>query len=366
MWVIITISLLAILLVYLSDIGKLKNGFGIAFFLLTVIQTIQYGVGNDYFEYYDMFNRVTTANNTLEEAFNAGIKEPGWSVLCLICSWLGGFFVLVAVVAIITNLIYYSFIWHNVPKGSRAFAVSIYVLSSSFYLLNFSMLRQGLAIALFVYAFHFFRRGALSSILSGALITLFATLIHTSAFVVLPFVLFGLLKPSNFKWVSLFIVLLLPVLLLSSSFLNGIYEQMQALEMFDSYSRYYGDEESTMKYGLGFIISLIPFYFIQYYLYKSKDQELGALIIASLASIGTLIIPFSVLIPIIGRVGFYFSAFSIAAIPTVYKWISSKAIRILITFLYCVLLVYSYYMFFTDSVYANDYHTYQTIFSVIL
>ena len=64
---------------------------------------------------------------------------------------------MVAVLNVIQNVIYYKFIKANVERTWWPIAVFIYLFSTSFYLLNFSMMRQGLVIAIFLWMWKYIK-----------------------------------------------------------------------------------------------------------------------------------------------------------------------------------------------------------------
>lgn len=97
------------------------------FILVTVIAMIHYNYGNDYESYHNAYNLIVSTPFDITNIMEGGVyREPGWALLCYLFSQLGGFFVMVAVLNVIQNIIYYKAIKKYVPKNLWFFSVFIY------------------------------------------------------------------------------------------------------------------------------------------------------------------------------------------------------------------------------------------------
>ena len=181
-------SILAVFLTYLSKYKGLEQLYNLSFVLVTIVACVHYNFGTDYPTYYEIFLRVNQSYDISSLSFASDLYvEPGWAFINYIFSLFGvplGFFLMVAVLSIIQNAIYYKLIKNYVTSNSRWFAMAIYLFSSTLYILNFSMMRQGFAVSLVAMALMFLceKRFVLS-----ILMNIFAALIHTSALIFLPF-----------------------------------------------------------------------------------------------------------------------------------------------------------------------------------
>lgn len=365
MIVLLTISLIALLLTYLETIGKLKDGMMWGFVLVTIIAAIHYDYGNDYMSYMQMYKEITYFDFNLSSVLAGDVwKEPGWALLNYAFIPLGGFFGLVAALSVLQNVIYYKAIKRYVDKEWWTMAVFIYLFSTSLYVLNMSMMRQGLAISLFVWAFLYFKD---RRIIPSLLILIAAASVHNSAKILLPFVLWGFIPMGKkfSKYMSYFYAVMFVVLYMNADFVNTIFMAFMEIEDMAKYADIYGNDEKTGKFGLGFIINLIPFIISLYYLLKCYDTDIWKRRLICIACIGFFITPFTLIVPLMNRVGMYFAAYSVFAIPITYDWIKRKELRYSFLVIYILMALYSYFGFFSSEVFSEAYSTYKTIFSAL-
>lgn len=365
MSVVIFCSLLAIFLTYLEYKRVLKHGMLIGFLIITFLQMIHYQYGNDYMTYYMLFDQFVNSAHSVKDFFSGdSFRDPGWSILCYIFKPLGnnGFFALVAVISIIINLIYYKFIKHNVSDNYKALAVFIYVCSTTLYLLNFSMIRQGLVVAVFLSIWPLIKE---RKWIKSGLILIAASLVHHSALILLPFIFVGYIKLKNIKmWITIFVILLVS-LHLSQNFIRDIFTTITLLtESFEDYATSYADIDSVNVYGIGFWIGLISLIVSFIYLSKSNSSTESKQMVL-LANIAHLITPFTSIIPLISRISIYFTAYTIFSIPISYSCIKNKLIRIGLLSLYVIYTLYKYFEFFGSETYGRYYSDFKTIFSVL-
>ena len=371
MIVVVIISVIALLLTWLEVKGGIKWGMGLAFVLLTIIEAIHYDFGNDYMSYLQTYDEITRYPFSLTAILHGDtLKEPGWEMLNYFFVYFGGFFGLVAFISIVQNIIYFRFIRQYVARSWWVMAVFIYLFNSSFYLLNMSMLRQGLAISLFVLALPYILN---RKFIPAIIIILVAGLFHASARILIPFAFLGLLSVEGrtIKIIAISFVVLLISLFISQDLLQEIFMRVldtgNMLESndFANYTETYSQTGDTLTFGLGYIINLIPFIVTICYLLKNNESFVWQRRVACLALIATIIIPFAQIIPLISRISLYFSVFTIGSIPIVYKWIPKKTIQYTIVAIFIFMTLYDYYGFFHGSVYEKYYSTYHTIFSTM-
>lgn len=351
---------MALLLTYLESRNRLKNGMKLGFALVTLLGVIHYNYGNDYMAYYDIYKSIVNVPFNFSNVIGGYVyKEPGWALINYAFKPIGGFFMMVAVLNIIQNVIYYRFIKNNVARSWWPVAIFIYLFSSNFYLLNFSMMRQGLVIAVFLAMWKYIKAKKWHIALVGLIL---AASVHSSALILLPFSFWGFLKMKNGKvWAIIYLVLFF-FLWSADDFLNGVFEALIIFEEFQEYSYYLNDAESV-EFGVGFLINMLPFVVSIYYLMIDKEQTEQNHQLVALATIGFMILPFGQIIPLISRVGMYFGAFSICAFTDSYSIIRNRYMRWIMIGIYVAITLYDYWNFFNNSVYADSYYHFKTIFT---
>ena len=111
MFVVIICSLIAILFTFLESRGTFPNGMKLGFVLVTILGVIHYDFGNDYMSYYSVYESIKDVPFDFELIMSGDLyREPGWVFLNYLFKPVGGFFMLVAVLSIIQNVIIYNFI----------------------------------------------------------------------------------------------------------------------------------------------------------------------------------------------------------------------------------------------------------------
>lgn len=364
MYIVIFCSLLCLLFTYFESVGKMKNGMKWGFILVTFLAVIHYDYGSDYMAYYRSYNEITSYPFNLKAIFQGDyFRDPGWAMLFFLFKPIGGFFMLVAVLNVIQNVLIYRFVKNNCPKEWWAFGVFIYLCVTSNYLMAFSMMRQSFVLAVFLGIWPWIKERKWWYALP---IILLCTQIHGSSKLLIPFAFWGFVPTKQTKLTAIFYGVLFCLLLASGTLLNNIFEQIMTIEDFAEYADTYSNDKNTAKYGLGFIILLLPFIFSLYYLLKSEAEENNRSMVM-LASIASLIIPFGQIIPLVGRVGLYFSYYQIAAYPIVYMSLckKNKTIGRFATCIFALITMYDYWLFFHSEIFAKPYSTFHTIFEVL-
>lgn len=364
MFIVILTSIIALFLTYLDSRRILPRGMKLGFTLVTFLACIHYDYGNDYMAYYDIYKDIVNIKfNFYDILSGETYKEPGWALLCYSFKPLGGFFSMVAVLNIIQNIIVYKIIKSNVKQSWWPLAVFIYLFSTSFYLLNFSMMRQGLVICVFLGTWKYIKE---KKVLLAFAILFLCSMIHKSALVLLPFSFAGLF-PIRKGYIAVVIYIILYLLIwFAGEFMNDVMELFLSFDEFEEYVVSYTNTESSNTYRLGFVLNLIPLILSLIYLLKSaiSDPVSNKLAVA-LSIVSFIIAPFSDIIPIVGRVGMYFSVYQVIAIPRVYANIRNNVIRYGLLFIFCFMIMYGYLEFFQSDVFSKAYSTFHTIFSVM-
>ncbi len=368
MQVIIPISVIALFLSIIASYNKRSYGLEFCFLIVTLIQSIHYNVGSDYMVYYYNFLDFLSGNYSFNELFDEDVikyNEYGWGVL----QWLfgklfgkNGFFVLVAVLSIVQNLIYYFFIKSHVDRRWWALSVFIYLFTPSFYLLGYSGLRQWFVLSISVVVFMLIEN---RQYLLAILLVIVGSSIHTSAWVVLLYIILAIIPFKSGKFFGLFYPLLFLLLFLNTNIVESFFGVLFSNDTFEIYSIYQDTQQGSMRsYGLGFILNMVPFLVSCIFLYKSTYNRNRHLLVM-ISCLGTLVIPFGTMAPLVSRISHYFTILSLSSLPMMYKWIKFPYIRFLCIIILIAISVTEYILFFTQGIFHTSYSDYHTIFSVV-
>lgn len=372
MIVVITISVIGVVLALVAGYTNLKGCLKIAFILLTLLACVHYNYGNDYTSYYATWSIIS--KESLNECimgnrwiYPMGVRpEVGWIILNKLFSFTGGFYVLVAIISIFENVVYYNFIKDLVPRKWWWLAVFIYLFDYRYYVLNFSLLRQGLAICLCILAYMFFEK---KNSKMSAILLMVAISIHTSALILIPVVFVIKIGMRNVKRYIKILTIVTIALFLSSNIATRIFDSIIGYGVLSKYSELYAGWTASASYGMGFLFIVMQYVLMLCYLYinGTKDtitnREKTIILIAYCA---ILIKPFEIVgAALISRLAFYFSVYDIVALPIVYNKMQKKAIKAVFVIMLITVTVYSYYKFWTNPVYINSFTEFHTIFEVL-
>jgi hypothetical protein len=359
MAVIVLISIIAFFLTLLESKNLLRGGMALGFIVITLISIIRYDYGNDYMGYYNDFSDDCMYDIKDIIAFSDYLKDFGWIILSKLFEPLG-FFCFVACISLVTNVIYYRFIKENVNRQNYWLAMFIYLFTFDLFALQLSMIRQGFVIALFVLSYHYLKN---KQLLIPIILTVLSISFHKSAIILVPFLLLSK-YPFQFsgKSVSILLLVLFVLFFLSKNIINQLLNNALSLDVLSTYDSDYGLEEGN-GVGIRAVLEFIPFFISLYYLGSKKTLN-GPRYLVLLSTISTLIFPFTTIIHLISRMSFYFSIFTIAAVPLTYNNINNKLIRYFFLFLFLGITLYVYFDRFTNSVYTIPYANFRTIFNV--
>lgn len=366
MYIVIFASIVAWIFTLLDSMGRMKSGMKWGFILITLLGCIHYNFGNDYIPYYELFKQVEDTafdwNYIISRDF---YREPGWILLCYLFKYLGGFFVMVAVLNIIQNTIVFRFIEKHIPKQYWALSMFIYLFNTGFYLLSFSMMRQEFVMIVFLGLWDLIKE---RKFIIPLVVLYCCSWVHSSAFILIPFAFWGFVPAKNGKVLSVIMLVLGLIMISSVSLTKSILDYFSYYEELDEWMDFYGkDSGFASNRGIGFIMNSIPFFVGLYYIFKYSNQETQQkVLLVTLALLGFFIQPFSAIIPGAGRIGYYFTIFSLASVPISYNSIKDTLFRYSVLLLYIVMTLYNYREFFMpSSSYARYYDTFHTIFSVM-
>lgn len=360
-------GIIAILCATLQSLGIWRHGLLFGFLITTTLLAIHYDFGTDYWAYYDWFEESLSMPfpNSFADFLNMS-RDPGWDLLNLLFGkFFGqyGFFVMVACLSIVEGVCYYIFINKYVPQKWFWFAMAIYVFNNTFFVLTFSMMRQSFVMALLLLCFICIQE---QKIILPLVIILLISTIHNSVLLFLPFVFVSLIPIDNQKALSFIILVLWLFFLIVSSILEPMLSHFASLtETFARYVETYS-ESSEMTYGLGYLLRILPFFYLLYGLFNNQfeKQDIPMILVWSVTIILT---PFCMIIPLFSRLLFYFELAGFVVFPRLFSICRLTPIKLLLVISVLLFVTYTLYGSFynPESVYFDSYLKFHTIFEVI-
>lgn len=363
MLVLFTASCLALLLTYLGSKDKMPLGLEFAFCIVTFVAAIHYNYGNDYKTYAYMFDSFTQYDFDINLIIDKKLyKEPGWTFICFLFQPLG-FFSLIAFISFVQNYIYYLFIKNYAPKNWWVLAVFIYLFSDSLWVLNMSLIRQGLCVALFILAWMIAsRRG--KNIAYALVIVFIASTIHSSAMILYPFFLILFLKREHTLYFAIALFVFAFLMFINPDFTSQLVLYLGDAEDLSRMLKRYESVGASDSFGLGFCMKITSFFVLIYYLIKNDSLSIKAIRCIALASFSFALIPLIMVNTMAGRFLYYFVAFQIPAIPMAYKELPLQY-RVPFLGIFVFFYAYCYVSFFYCPIWTDSYLHFHSIFEVI-
>lgn len=361
MFVVLITSVIALVLTFLESKGKLNAGMKWGFVLVTILGAIHYDYGNDYMSYYQIFKDCQSIPFDFEAIMDGSVyHEPGWVFLNYAFQYLGGFFSLVAVLNIVQNIIIYRFIIIEVSKEWYPLAVFIYLFTTSYYLMSFTMMRQWFVVCVFLGMWPLIKQ---KKWWIPLIVLYLCHFVHSSAIVLVPFAFWGFIPIRNGKTYSLLFSGFIIALWISGDWVNTLLGQVMFFTETDFYAdKYLGADVKSFSFGLGALIQFLPLIVGIYYLFKANIQFEDKKRLVAMSLLGEAITPLISVLPLVGRMSIYFSAFGIATISITYGFIKNKTVRTGLLGLYILVTSYNYVYFFSNPVWVQKYSTFHTIF----
>jgi hypothetical protein len=353
---VIIVGILAVFFAYLAQFEKTKNGLKVSFFLIFLLLALRYDFGNDYKGYLESFQFLETYG--LENYLNNEKTEIGWSYLNYMFLPFG-FFAMVGFLALFNCLVYYNFIRKYVPVHLYWLAVFIYMFDPYLMLIHASAMRQSLAISLVILSFNYLYK---KDFLRFILIILLSSLFHNSALT-----MFILIPLTIFRWkinlrVGIILCSIFIILFGAGSFIMASTNNF--LQLYMNRYEHHLEQDIVLNQGVGlgvifqFIILIITMYYARFQ--ENKNELLFKIYIISF-----MFIPLSLYVWLIGRIGFYFTIFSIAVIPIIVPGIKNKFSGRIVPLMFITFTLYNFLKFFQSKIWIEDFGTYRSIITQI-
>lgn len=377
MVIVLITSIIALILVYFQKHVCFKQSkitlLGLAFTLITILQAIHYNYGSDYINYYNNYLLYKESSSVSQLLFlksigSGAFKDMGWVLINWLMPEPNGFFLLIIIISIIENIIYYKLIKAYTDKRHWWKSLAIYLFVTSYYVLNYSAIRQGFAVSLCILSIMLVLD---DRIMSSLAVAVFAVTIHSSALVMIPFIVTSKLPLKNGCKYGTTILFISVVLFLGNTIVWGIFEHIIDLIPFlgNHYAHYVEDIPVTEKsLGLGFVLHSVMYMVLIYHvIVRFNEYSHNQRVVILLTCISYCIIPFQLTISgLVSRIGTYFSVFQIVAVPMVYSKIKDSMLRLGVGFIYVFMMLHGYYRFFFVTQWSSEsFAEFQTIFSVL-
>lgn len=335
-----------------------KFALEFAFLILTIFLSIRYQFGSDYPEYLRHFE-IANSGSLSDALDTEKYVEDGWVILCRLLNPIG-FFGMVIVLTVFEHFVLYKFIKKHVPRKWYWLAVFSYIFSTTLCLTGASMMRQFLAMCICLIAFDLAleKKNVIWALLLGFLATTF----HTSAYLCLPFCFIGYVKDIKFskEQMALTIFVLL-ILFFAAGALREYLQYFVENSVFSAYESRFVEEETQTQIGVSTFVNYIVFFLILF-MQKTQDYANRKLVIIFLWYI--IIQSFSVVSPLINRMGFYFYILFPVCFSNAVNKIKKEDFSIIILAIFVVVRLYNCYSFITSPGWGRTFLVYRTIFSV--
>ena len=364
------IIILAIILAYAEDKKVIKNGITMSFWLIVIVFSLRYGYGNDFKTYEELFYSIISYPSLGTAIHENASIEPGWVALNYLCKPLGFQFVLV-ITTLCVCYIYYYLIKKYVPKPYTWVGILIFLMYPNLFVLNLSMLRQGLAGALF---FLSFIKGYENKWIHSIILIFLAVSVHQIAIICIPFVLMiNIKRILNPAFLVLVIIASFVFCIIAPFIIEELFGNIMSIDYADeSYSNYLsrGGAKDIRLALFTRLIVVIPS-IICFRKLKELDKYLTIMFIIS---------PFTILLStqlvLLLRLECFFLPFSTLLFSRLLSteiifdrrpinWSLIKPAMIIVSLGWTFFSARSFFHFFSEPTYAKHYATFHTVFSIL-
>lgn len=278
---------------------------------------IRYGVGNDYFAYYDNYNGINNGSDTdSTEIFYVLLnKVLNFELVIFFFSFFSFFFLKKAI-----------------DFFNPRYGVTSYLVFYSLFLITFDIhiIRQGLAISLVLFGYKYL---FLKRYLTFLLIVVLASTFHLSALILVPFILLIQLKFS-IKSQLFLIGLSFIVFIYQDVVVETYYKLAMNIPLMSKYLLVYRQEE-RISYGIssGMILDVIVLIALFFKLKQFNDKENFLFRIYFISVILSVLLSLD---PAALRLVYYFRVVIIFLIPLFFKYFKFQIFTLLIVCLICL------------------------------
>lgn len=349
-------SLIAVMIVLLGDLFKLKRGFlAIAILFLILFFGVRTDYGNDFKMYEEMFqtfthSSVASLNHSHERV------EYGWKLFCHFFKGID-FSTFVFMLTTIQFSVMGWFIYKFVERRWHALVLAVYLFWPNLMLTQLSMMRQSLAMSIVICAIPLMLG---RKIIWAELVIILAAQLHSSAYVACILPLLVYVEKVKFGVLAAVFLILLFIFAAVPAFLETIVKAVIDYGAFNHYGVYLKDnviiERSS---GIGYVIQMA---FCMYlFLIMKKTDSSNKFFILTL-SLYFISLPMSGIIGLISRLAMYYQQIGIVALQPLADRIKTSKISAVMLVLFLALVGMGYYNFFHDPSFEKYFMEYHTVF----
>ncbi len=363
------IIIIGVLLAFAEDKAIIKKGRLLSFVLIVVVFSLRYGYGNDFFSYQQFFYDITKYSSFVECVRQQPGEDVGWMAINYFLQPFGFQFILL-ISTFALCYIYYYLIDKYTPKPYKWVGILLFLMYPNLFLLDLSMIRQGLAGALFILSFS---KGYENKWIQSIIICVIAISIHRVAFVCAPFVIMVNLKRYlNPDYIALCTLLVFAYVIFNPSFIERSFEQVLSSDLSSEYTSYFnrGGSESVLLGLFSRIIVITP-NIIWFRKMKEFDKYLTLLFFIS-----TFTILLSTQNYLLLRLECFFLPYMVLLFPRILckecvfehhprRYNIVKPLMIIGSIGWIVFSVRSFFHFFSEPTYAKAYATFHTVLSLV-
>ena len=349
-------NIIAVFFAWLQSNGGYKHGLKLSLFTVFIFLALRYDYGNDYMGYLENFLDINKSGVFRADLFIIKGNELGWFYLNRLFDPLG-FFAMTAFLAALSCYVLFRFIKKYVPPQYYWFAVFLYVFKPTNMLVLSSAMRQEVAGVLFLLSIDYIIQ---KKVIKYLILIYIATLFHTSAVFLFPFILLGFInwKIKFYQIILVFAIFILPII-----FTRELYDYIQSITRlyFDYYSVYLEEDFENSK-GLGFAYIILS-YLIAFY-FSQNDNNKENNLLYKIAIISMLIVTVSFGVLLISRINLYLYPVMMAVFPIVFTKIKNAEFRFGYISVNILYTIYQFFVFFQSELWGRYFGEYHTIFSV--
>lgn len=338
---------------FIAKLSSLKNGKSLlffAFFIIFIFSALRFNYGNDYLSYLDIYREI---NSSVLSSLNGETRyEFGWVLLNIICKYFP-FQSIIFIVSFINCFAFYKLIVKYVDPAYYVFALFIYLADANIFLINLSAMRQSIAIIFVLRAIDLLSD---KKYIYFLVYYLLAINFHTSSLTLLPVIIFFFLLNTRINY--FYILFFLSIYITAFIFKDYLKQYVVLITTFFFDNRYpLVDSDSNMSF-VNFFSYLILLFFLFYY-HNRLDSKFQ--FFAKLLMFAIVIIPIDFILPLAGRMTYYFLTLSIIIFPRLASVIKNQFLKVTFILFTTLIISVRLFNFFTSETYSESYKNYKTI-----
>lgn len=289
------------------------------------------GVGIDYEGYIRLFEKSNELDYAGFLAYNGfWTVEPSFYFIARASMTItGGSWLLFTVYSAINIIFFYLFLKRMIPKQR---ALGFYIYLFVFFLFTMTLMRQGAAIALCLYALTFLLE---KKYLNYIILIGLASLIHFSAlFFLISLPIFKLIKPAKPNWVPLVLIAALGLFVVSSP---SLIQVITTIPPFDKYVYLLSKGRDDVLIGWTFLLQLVIFSVITFLYYRVARMYKYASLLYSMLLLGLIAYSLNFRIDYASRLSYFFLPVSTILLPYSLNVFRNNRLLLFVVVVGCVL-----------------------------